>query len=89
MILASLNDGFVPGALGAIGNLCLGGQVAFSPPMRASSSGVLKTTVQAVLGAAVQPVAGVTLYFQGWYRDRDFWGAAISRFSGSRSIEFR
>lgn len=89
VVLASKTDAFLPGARGAIGDLCVGGQLTISSPMRASENGVVRTSVQAVLGSASSPTTGSTYFFQGWYRDRDVASPAVSRFTGSRSIQFR
>ncbi len=86
--LASKKRGFVPGAWGSDGNLCLGGHIfwAVGGVQRSSMSGTFETTVD----FAELPVwAGQMWCFQAWFRD----GPALdslttSNFTDATSVLF-
>ncbi|MEO1700308.1 MAG: hypothetical protein AAFU73_23680 [Planctomycetota bacterium] len=94
LLIAASGSGFIPGAGGSAGNLCLGGifgrlNDTLAPTDMAgtiASSVDLTRIPQGVTTVAVQP--GETWYFQRWHRDV-VGGAQTSNFTASLGITFR
>ncbi len=91
MLIGSQSPGFVPGAGGSAGNLCLGGGIGrFSASIQSSFSlGELDFCPDAANlvspGGLVAASAGDQWYFQAWYRDT-VGGQATSNFTDAISI---
>ncbi|MEM9379509.1 MAG: hypothetical protein AAGB93_06110 [Planctomycetota bacterium] len=91
--LASRTQGFVAGAGGSAGNLCLGGSVGRFTSSIFNTGTTGSAAVQANLSAfptptgavAVQP--GETWHFQAWHRDSS-GGAPTSNFTDAVSVPF-
>ncbi len=91
--IVSRTQGFVAGAGGSDGNLCLGGQIGrYVGPGQVSHSGALGQIVLDVdLQAIPQPggfastTSGETWYMQGWHRDVSSTGLT-SNFTGAVEV---
>ncbi len=94
LLLASRMPGFIPGAGGSAGNLCLGGSIGrFNASVAAAdAAGSVRTDVNLAAipqGSGVVAAApGETWYFQRWHRDV-VGGVATSNFTTLLGITFR
>lgn len=90
--LTSTTLGFVPGAFGSHGVLCLGGDIGgfgvFQASVARASSGVVDTSQLAQPMGPVPAMAGDLWHFQSWYRDANA-GAATSNFTNGVTILFQ
>ena len=96
MLLVSRTSGFLPGAGGSTGNLCLDGSIGrYSSPGElvqidaAGSARVLVPLTEIPQGASsLAVVPGETWFFQAWHRDR-LGTASTSNFTSTVAMSFR
>jgi hypothetical protein len=94
--ITSVTQGFVPGAGGSQGNLCLSGAIGrYVGPGQIKNSGtvgefslLLNLTQTPTPTGFVSVIAGQTRNFQAWHRDA-VGGAATSNFTQGQSITFQ
>ncbi|MEM9801468.1 MAG: hypothetical protein AAGA20_14165 [Planctomycetota bacterium] len=86
--LASTSRASVSDPAGSVGDLCLGGTLLRSGPLRSSALGTTRAWLSQFGGAAgASPSVGQTWYFQTWYRDAS-GGGATSRWTEAVSLQF-
>jgi len=89
VVLGSGNRASLPGAGGALGELCLGAPVRRSRPHSTLPDGTLTVPIGQLTPTALLPASGDTWHYQLWYRDTGPGGTApVTRFSEAVSVTF-
>jgi hypothetical protein len=90
LALASTTQGHLPGAGGALGDLCIAGSIRRSMPRTVALDGKVTMSLGELAPGGALPASGETWHFQLWYRDSlGTTGGAVTRFSEAVRVTFK